>query len=450
MWLFRLCGSCVCFERLELRLCNLQLLPLHSFIHSHFLLPTGFNDAGTITLVQEGESPLTASEYEYVYDTRGDNRNYNTLQRLSINAVDDMVLPKSKSYVPEYQTFVDYYGDHDYADKWVMAAHNKENTQFSNDRGNNDFTIFEERMGTGEAMKKGIAYLHVWMTVVRHLSAAVELCGQPQAAAELDKAVALYTGSLTTDPDETSGILLYGLADVRSHQFRTAGVVGELDSGTAHINVQVMSAFEELQGIFNAQQPSMCGSTVEQTKQAIINYMRVPLLQGVLRYTYIREFDMHEFNLDDSERTMAESATFAATVLPFVNECNPNAAKVLHEHTRVHATHTDFATVKRALEKTYNCLNVSCDLVGGIWDREEQTYRRFGEPCGSMRMRTGGSGAAAGFFKFVGFSGAILFAGLVAYKYRHNMARCAAKRKSGPPSTPATFNGNIAAVAEIS
>jgi len=191
--------------------------------------------------VEEGVDPSTAMEFEYVYDTRNDNRNMNTLQKLSTEAADSMIMPVSKKYFSEFESFLSFYGDADYGDKWVTAAHNKEVTKFSNDRWQADFTIFEDRMGTGEAMKKGIAYLNVWMMVVRHLNAAAELCGTPEAAAELDKAVALYTGSLTTDPDETAGILLYGLADVRSHQFKTAGVNGDMDSGTAHINIQVMS-----------------------------------------------------------------------------------------------------------------------------------------------------------------------------------------------------------------
>lgn len=407
---------------------------------------TGFTDEGVITIIPEGQTINSALEFEYFYDTRKDNRNKNTLQKLSTEAHERMKLPKSNQYFPEFQAFVDYYGDTDYGDKWVNAAHEKGVTTFSNDRGHADFTVFQERMGTGEAMKKGIAYLHIWMQVVNHLSKAAELCGSPEAIAELDMAVALYTGSLTTDPEETSGILLYGLADVRSHQFKTAGVVGDMDSGTAHVNVEIMRGFQGLQGIFNAQKTSLCGAGVEQTKQAIIDYMRIPLIQGTLRYTFIREFDMHEFNLDDSERTMAESATFAATIIPFVQQCDASAAKTLHKHTRVHATHTDFASVKRALESTYDCLHVSCELVGGIWDREAVDYRRGGEPCGHVIKK----GKVAGFFKFVAVSATLLLAILALVKYRRVLTRAVLSRGKRQEHPPATFNGNIAAVAEIS
>jgi hypothetical protein len=35
------------------------------------------------------------------------------------------------NYFKEFQSFVDYYGDTDYGDKWIYGAFNKQNTLFT-------------------------------------------------------------------------------------------------------------------------------------------------------------------------------------------------------------------------------------------------------------------------------------------------------------------------------
>ena len=59
--------------------------------------------------------------------------------------------------------FYDYYGDFDYADKWVSAALAGVSMDFSSGvHGPNDFSALGDAARI-EAVKKGAAYMNVWM-----------------------------------------------------------------------------------------------------------------------------------------------------------------------------------------------------------------------------------------------------------------------------------------------
>ena len=68
--------------------------------------------------------------FAYSYDNRDDNNNLRTIQSFSTSASVTMKDPDGK-YYKEFEPFVDYYGDSNYGDKWVKAARNKVNTDFS-------------------------------------------------------------------------------------------------------------------------------------------------------------------------------------------------------------------------------------------------------------------------------------------------------------------------------
>ena len=78
-----------------------------------------------------------------------------------------------------------------------------------------------------------------------------------------------------------------------------------------------------------------------------------------------------------SAKNAAEGSTFAAALLPMVHHCNPASATVVSNNMKfglvfdaagLNPTGTlpDFATVKEALEKTYACLGITCDMVGAL------------------------------------------------------------------------------------
>lgn len=395
----------------------------------------GYNTTGTVE--------IDGTTFHYIYDTRHDNRNKFTVQQLSSEAHSNMKMPVSKSYFEEFQLFRTFFGESAYADKWFEAAYNKVPTKFNGGRGDSDFTVFVDRMGQGRAMETSVVAMHMWMHIVRHLSAAVELCGHGTAKAmqELDQAVALYTGSLTARAGGHSGVLLYGLSQELGRHTKTSGFEGGTDSGPSHNNVEIIAGFKEIQKMLGDNSCSNGG--LQNLKATVVSYMKVPLIQGLLRSTYSREFDAAELSLDDNERAVAESATYATALLPFVHECDADAAQTLHELTKIDAITTDFKKVKKALEKTYGCMNLTCEMVGGVWDRPSQVYRRGGEPCGFRRGGSGiqrsGGGALlkAGLSIFV-----VAILGLLLYKFRHVVQRMA--MRSQEPS-----DRHISPVAEI-
>jgi hypothetical protein len=90
---------------------------------------SGFKDGGSVSLVLAGQKSSAGTQFGYLYDVRVDNYNNVTLQGFSTNAAVSMKGP-SGVYYDEYKQFLDYYGDTDYGDKWVMAAANRNKTGF--------------------------------------------------------------------------------------------------------------------------------------------------------------------------------------------------------------------------------------------------------------------------------------------------------------------------------
>jgi hypothetical protein len=372
-----------------------------------------------------GSTMELAAAFSYDYEVRFDNRNDLTLQSLSLRAGTDMKEFGNRTHIPEYHAFVTYYGDEDYADKYITAAYLGQATKFTSGKGNVDFSTFATggRMGQAEAMRKGIVYLSVWMQVVLNLRTAADNCHDDDKAIEfVDDAVALYTGSLvaTGEAKGETGIFLHGLADARAHQFNTAGHQNNQDEGTAYVNIKVMEGFRVLKQILISADLTLCDQA-EKTRQYIIDLMKVPLVQGLLRYTYIRQHEINQMNLDDKERTMADSATFAATLLPLVHQCDPKAAEVIHQHTMLsNATiWTDYSAVHNAISSAYDCLGIDdCGLIGGVWDDVVKEYKTGGYPCGmedpSLLATSSKRSVFGRFARFVFITGLILATGCVA------------------------------------
>merc|ERR1719502_890582 len=125
-----------------------------------------------------------------------------------------------------YSMFYDYYADFDYADKWVSAALAGESMSFTSGKhGPNDFSTLGDAARI-EAVKKGSAYMNVWMYAIREFEDAIDDCltctsdcnefsvnsGSVHA---WDEGVAFYAGSLegTEEGGDSNGVLVYRLAE---------------------------------------------------------------------------------------------------------------------------------------------------------------------------------------------------------------------------------------------
>jgi len=351
-------------------------------------------------------------------------------------------------YFPDFQKFVDYYGQPDYADAWITAAFEAESTSFKN--GNADFGIwesdYEARAGTyylclieapppttpttiipnpvlfyfrlifwifrTEAIKKGTAYMSVAMYVIRELEDAIYDCEQgcdrddcnDDAVQALDEAVAFYAGSLEGTTGDGDGNLIYALADKRAANFRTAGENGNEANGKAKVNYDILRQFSLMQDKLVQKQ---CDGA-RTNKERIAELIFVPMVQGTIRYAYIVGSDPEATN-----KAKAEGATFAASVLPVVHACNANDAKTIYDNMKVGASGTpDLAAVKAAFEKNYDCMRITCADVGGVWDDALGAYESGAEPCGGVGVGSSASGTGGDSVN-VGLAVGLTIAGIV-------------------------------------
>lgn len=168
--------------------------------------------------------------------------------------------------------------------------------------------------------------------------------------------------------------------------------------------------------------------------------MKVPLVQSVIRYAYHQDKEPGNTE-EEQEKMIAEGATYAAAILPFVHICDSRAAEVIHKNMQF-GVKANYGDVRKALESTYVCLGVTCESVGGIWDHANERYKAT--TCGAAETET--RSAAGKVSMAVGICAGIILAGYVFLRYRHKIGFLTKKRKSLPPM----YNtGNIAAVTEI-
>ena len=156
-----------------------------------------------------------------------------------------------------YKQFYNYYGDYDYADKWVSAAlgdasgAGTDMAFTSGKHGPNAFSTLGDA-ARKEAVKKGTAYMHVWMYVVREFEDAIDDCTSCTSECNehstnsgsvhaWDEGVAFYTGSLegTAYGGNGAGKLVYRLAEKRCANFGTCGASGTGAAGTSQVNTEL-------------------------------------------------------------------------------------------------------------------------------------------------------------------------------------------------------------------
>ena len=258
-----------------------------------------------------------------------------------------------------------------------------------------------------EMIKKGTAYMTIWMYVIREMEDALDDCKEACTIEDCnddpvhawDEGVAFYTGSLEGSDGSGSGKLAYALADKRCANFKTCGDMGDSSTGGSHVNIEIFKQFSIGQSKLMQGQ---CASAREQ-KVNIENLMLVPLIQGSLRYAWKME------NEDYSEKAEAEGAIFAAAVLPVVHACDAGAAQTIADNVKVgNQGSGNFAAVKTAFESTYECMGVNGDHVGGLYDTASASYYAGAEPMGgsgagkiSMTFAAAGVAALTSLFMLV-------------------------------------------------
>jgi hypothetical protein len=340
-----------------------------------------FAAAGTMT--------VGASEVAYTYNPLTNNGNKRTIQGFSTSAQSKMAECANCPY-KMYEAFYDYFGQYDYANQIVMAAFEGTSTNFKN--FNNDFGLYGYP-GREQIIKKGTAYIVIWMYVIREMEDAIDDCKEACTIENCnddpvhawDEAVAFYTGTLEGPDGSGSGKLAYALADKRCGNFKTCGDLADSTTGGSKINMEIFRNFQIGVAKLNKGE---CAS-VRTEKENIETLMLIPLIQGTLRYAW--KTDMEPY----SEKAEAEGTIFALGCVPAVAKCDPAAAKIIADNLVVGQQGTcDFAAVKAAFESTYNCLGIDPAMVGGLYDAALGEYfegAEPGEPQPMMQVSAGSS-----------------------------------------------------------
>ncbi len=324
-----------------------------------------------------GSLTIGGSSVGYDYDPLVDNVAKRTIAGFSTSAQKKMAECANCPYAT-YKAFYDYYGEYDYANQIVLAAFDGSSTNFRN--FNNDFGLYGFD-GREQIIKKGTAYMNIWMYVIREMEDALDDCQEACTIENCnddpvhawDEAVAFYTGTLEGTDGSGSGKLAYALADKRCQNFKTCGDLADSTTGTSKVNIDIFKNFGI--GVQKLNRGECASARTE--KENIEKLMLIPLIQGTLRYAYKTDTEPY------SEKAEAEGNIFALSVVPMVAKCDAAAAQVIADNMVVGQNGScDFAAVKRAFESTYDCMGVDPAMVGGLYDSATRTYYHGAAPLG--------------------------------------------------------------------
>ena len=220
----------------------------------------------------------------------------------------------------------------------------------------------------------------VWMYVLREFEDALDDCQvgcincNDDPVHAWDEGVAFYTGSShgTAVNSIMTGYLIYSLANKRCANFKTCSASGDSVVGNAKVNIDLLNLFERGK---SSLQGGRCNAA-RNRKDKIAKIMAIPALQGTLRYAYITGPQNTR-----TPKAIGEGAVFAAAVLPIVHACSPSDAQIIYDNMNAASTSTNFAAVKEAFERNYDCMGISCLDVGGYFDQALNEYFPGAAPC---------------------------------------------------------------------
>lgn len=327
----------------------------------------------------------------YHYDVSNDNGFWATLHQFSEHEAENMFHCQDKCPYPEYEKFYQYYGQLDYGAVWLEAALNGRSTQYDSVKlahAQEDFSRLNT-VGRTAAIETAAVTMNVRTHINRIMTEwAIDRCREHcqhdgsschLATKPWDQAVGHYVGSLV-QPNEggyQSGHLYYGMANELCQSFATCGKNGDETEGTSAVNRDILEQFQRGQQYLVSGKCDMADLTYGH----IVHLMTVPLIQGTLRAAYRLQYTHKK---DPEER--GRGAAFAASILPDLYSCSPTDASIVYNELRLSSLGTpNYSHVRNAFERNYQCLSVTCEDIGGLYDSNNQKYYNEAQPCGSRR-----------------------------------------------------------------
>ena len=179
--------------------------------------------------------------------------------------------------------------------------------------------------------------------------------------------MAIYTGS---EPRENGigGYFIYSLVKNECVKFGTCRK-GDM----APVNTIVFDSF------INGKEELLVGNCQEAKDHAnsIKTLMIVPIIQGLIRAVYALDVQN-----DFQETTQGMGAAYASAILPLVSKCNEGNAVVIYNDLKPgNSLKGSYEVVKASLERSYECLGINCEHVGGLVNFRGDGYLLGAEAC---------------------------------------------------------------------
>jgi len=286
--------------------------------------------------------------------------------------------PSRMAGTPEYDIRRTFYGFGDYAHQFIENLFHPDRGQpmFGGGSGLTSFT--------SDIIQKSVVFMSVWMEVVHQMESAVGFCRDADyqdnhrdcnlvncegtAQHMWDKAVAYYAGSKWES--DTEAVLLDALANRLCRVFGTCS-----DDGLSMVSQKIFRHFQDGQ---TALKQAECSNLVSE-KNGITSQLYVPLIQDLLRVAHALATER------DIRRDRSQGIFFAKILQPKLATCDQAAADLVARNMLVASSEQPmrdgFAAVTRAVERTYTCLGLRCEDVGGIL-QSNLRYKPGAEPCG--------------------------------------------------------------------
>lgn len=334
---------------------------------------------GTVKLDGINSKPLA-----YSYDPLKDNKNGRTLAGFSTGAEEKMAKCEACPYV-DYAKYLSYYGEYDYGHQFISAAFEQRETTMNN--GNVDFSAYSEP-ALRKAIEVATQNMNVWMYVIREFEDALDDCNKGCASDQCnadkvnawDEGIAFYAGSLEGDDGSGQGVLTYALADELCVDFKTCGESGDSMEGTSFVNLEIFRLSGPAMKLLLAEQCEETRYYVEE----IVGLMTVPLVQGLLRAAYHSSTETSTTETSETiDMAKGEAAAFAATVVPILHNCSAEDAAFVQQQLEYqnNGEDRDYVAIKQTLERHYQCMGITCEQVGGLWDDSTDGYREGADAC---------------------------------------------------------------------
>lgn len=305
--------------------------------------------------ILESQILMEMAAYDAVEDlyTYGKHAVVDGMSGPEMLSLSQLATTSDRSVVPQFDTFVRFYGDDKYADSIILTALDKSKLSGVSD---------EQRK---EIVVKIMQCLVVYMSALQAMYDTVSGCQSGDTSRMLgareawDRAAALMIGSIEGSKDGGSedGQFLYALAKEQCASFNTCGA-----EGFSSVNEELLSLLYTGQGEVAA---NSCNS-LTRTVTSIESLLLVPLIQSTLHAAVVNS----KLAASPTEGSFGDGYVYSRSVLPLVQSVDRDAADVINRNMDLQFTSKPVVdgaiAVFNAFADAYVSLEIDCKKIGSI------------------------------------------------------------------------------------